>query len=103
MNLYFNVTCITHRKNPICNAWLSQMPPSESTVMRGMANEASLLNFLKNDLGIPGIKDVAFHNESGSTQFCVVSLKKVDTPQVWRALHGVLAHDARTCEDCDRS
>lgn len=90
-NLYFNVTCITHRKNPICNAWLSQMPPSESTVMRAMANEAGLLNFLKNELGIPGIKDVAFHNDSGSTQFCVVSLKKVDIPQGWRALHGVLA------------
>ncbi len=91
MNLYFNVSCITHRKNPICNAWISQMPPSESTVLRGMVNEASLFHFLKNDLGIPGIKDVAFHNESGSTQFCVVSLKKVDTPQIWRALHGVLA------------
>ena len=35
---YFNVTCITHRKNPIYNAFISQMPPSESTVIEEVAD-----------------------------------------------------------------
>ncbi len=89
---YFNVTCITHRRDAIYNSWISQMPPSESTVLRGLGNEAAHFHFLKHSLSIPGLKDVAFHEESGSYQLCVVSLKKIDTTQVWRALHGVAAY-----------
>ena len=42
---YFNITCITHRKNPIFNVFLSQFPPSESSTMRCVGEEANLYKF----------------------------------------------------------
>ena len=39
LNPYFEVKCITHRKNPIFATIISQMPPSESSVMRQVAAE----------------------------------------------------------------
>jgi UbiD family decarboxylase len=68
----FNVTCITHRKDPILMTILSEMPPSESSKLRQTAYENNLYKFLKHDCGIPGILSVAFHESSGSWQYCVI-------------------------------
>jgi len=67
------------------------MAPSEVSVMIGTTHEATHYQALKHALDIPNVVDVSFHQESGGSQFCVVSLKKTDTTQVWRALHGVAA------------
>jgi len=94
MTLYFNVTCITHRRNPIWNAFISQFPPSESSVLRGIGRENAYYKFLRYDVGIRTLVDVAFHQESGSNDFLVVSLKKTDTSQVWQVLNAAVALDA---------
>ena len=41
------VTAITHRKNPIWCAFISQFPPSESSVLRGVSTEANYYKLLK--------------------------------------------------------
>ncbi len=77
INPYFNVTCITHRKNPIYTAFLSQFPPSESSKLRGLGAEAALYKFLRHSCNIPGILDVALHEaSSGGQQYCVIQMKK---------------------------
>jgi UbiD family decarboxylase len=86
---YLNVTCITHRRNPIYNAFISQFPPSESSKLRQVGNEANLLNFLKNQCGLPVI-EVALPESCGSKPFCIVSLKKTHPSQAWQALNGVV-------------
>lgn len=91
--LFLNVTAITHRKQPIWNAYLSQFPPSESSLIKKLGLESAHYNVLKHDLGIDNVVDVAFHNDSGTHQFCVISLKNATTPQVWQALYGALAVD----------
>jgi UbiD family decarboxylase len=85
-NLFMNITCITHRKNPVWNTFISQFPPSESSVIKGVGNEAAYYKLLKYDLGISGVVDVALHNESGTQQFCVISLKKSDHTLPWKVL-----------------
>ncbi len=90
-NPFLNVTCITHRKNPIWCAYLSQFPPSESSVLRGVSADATYYKFLKKDIGIPSIVDVAFNEDTGARQWCVISLKSPRTPDVWRALNGAAA------------
>ncbi|MEK7354205.1 MAG: UbiD family decarboxylase, partial [Chloroflexota bacterium] len=42
---FFNITCITHRKKPIYNAFLSQFPPSESSKLRQIGFEAAHYKF----------------------------------------------------------
>lgn len=92
-NLLFNIRCITHRKKPIWNTFISQFPPSESSVIKGVGTEAAYYKLLKHDLGIRTLVDVALHGESGTEQFCVISLKKTDHTVPWKALNGAVALD----------
>jgi len=86
---YFNVTCITHRKNPIFNVFLSQFPPSESSTMRHIGEEANLYKFLRFDCGLP-VVEVAIPEECSSQPFVVVSMKKTHPSQAWQVLNGVM-------------
>lgn len=90
---FFEVRCITHRKRPIYNAFISQFPPSESSKLRGIACEGVYYKFLKYDCNIPTVLDVAFHESSGSWQYCVVQMKKTHPSQPRQALNGVATLD----------
>jgi UbiD family decarboxylase len=93
---YFNVSCITHRKTPVWTAFLSQFPPSESSMLRGTGRDASYYKFLKHACGIQNLVDVYFHRESGSGALIVLRLKrtpKTEDVQVWQALHAASAAD----------
>ncbi|MDP2730983.1 MAG: UbiD family decarboxylase [Dehalococcoidales bacterium] len=92
-NLVFNITAITHRKGAVWNAFISAFPPSESSLMRGLATESTFLKHLKEDLGLDAVTDVAFHRESGSYQFCVIRMKRTHPAQVWRAMYGAFSLD----------
>jgi 4-hydroxy-3-polyprenylbenzoate decarboxylase len=91
MSLFLNITAITHRRNPIWNVFISQFPPSESSLMTRIGLENTFYNFLKYNLSLPNLTGVGFHNESGGRQFCVISLKKPNLADVWKALNGAVA------------
>ena len=88
---YFNVTCITHRHDAIYTAFFSQFPPSESSVLRGVAYEATLLKFLGHDCGMP-VFDVALHDSSGCSAYCVIRIKKTHPAQAWQVLHAAVSY-----------
>ncbi|MDP2646850.1 MAG: UbiD family decarboxylase [Desulfobacterales bacterium] len=90
-NPYFNVTCITHRKKPIWNAFLSQFPPSESSLLTTLGFEARFFKFIKEELSLPNLLEVAFHNESSGRQFLVIRLNKPTQYEAWQALNGAVA------------
>jgi len=87
---YFNVTAITHRRDAICAAFISQFPPSESSVLRGVAYEATLLKFLRKDCGMP-VLEVALPESSGASAYCVIRMKKSHPSQAWQVLHAAAA------------
>jgi 4-hydroxy-3-polyprenylbenzoate decarboxylase len=91
VNLFLNITAITHRKRPIWNAFLSQFPPSESSTLRGIGTDVTYYKFLKYDLSISNVVDVAFHRESGAWQFCAISLRNPTKADAWKALNGAVA------------
>lgn len=72
----FYVKCITHRKKPIYHALFSQMPPSESSLMRRLPEEANIFAHLDGYLKIPGIHDVHLPESGGSYTICWISIKK---------------------------
>ncbi len=86
---YMNITCITHRKKPIWDAFQSLFPPSESSLLRTIGMGASYHKFLKHDCGIPSLLDVVFHENSGAAQFCVIRLENCPQADVWKALNAV--------------
>ncbi len=79
MSYVVDVTCITHRNNPVYQAFVSQMPPSESSLIRGLGWEGALWKHLVEDLRMP-IKDVHLLESTGSAGILVISMeKKYDT------------------------
>ncbi len=86
---YMEVTAITHRKDAIYSALISQFPPSESSKIKHTGTEKILFKYLRYDSGNDCVLDVALHDEvSGSGQaYCVIKTKKRSSAEVWRALH----------------
>lgn len=70
-----DVTCITHRNNYIYQAFISQMPPSESSLIRGIGREVPLFKHLKYDLGLP-VKDLCYTESGGSGAILIISIAK---------------------------
>jgi UbiD family decarboxylase len=71
---FMNVTAITMRKNPIYLGFVSQFPPSESTVLRSIGREAAVKRYLQVDRGLPGIVDVVHPDETGVWAMQVVKI-----------------------------
>ena len=76
MHPFFNVKCITHRKDPVLMNIVSQFPPSESSIMRQMSAEAIYTRFLRENCNVPGVVDVTFHSLA-VRQVCVVQAVQV--------------------------
>ncbi len=67
------VQAITHRRNPIFQAFLSQMPPSESSCIRGWGRECAILKHLR-DLRLP-VKDVHLLHAGGVAAYLAISIR----------------------------
>ncbi|MDH3701884.1 MAG: UbiD family decarboxylase [Alphaproteobacteria bacterium] len=89
-NMPMQITAITHKKKPIIPSYISQVAPSESSVMKRVAYEPLFLAHLRDTLGIKGVMKVALHEPlTGLLRVTVVTVDK-DTPktEIWRALYG---------------
>jgi 4-hydroxy-3-polyprenylbenzoate decarboxylase len=89
-NMPMTVTAITHRKQPIIPSYISQVAPSESSVIKRVAYEPLFLSHLRNTLGIRGVKAVALHEPlTGLLRVTIITLEKgTARTEVWRALRG---------------
>jgi len=87
-NPVFEVTCITHRRNPIYQAFLSQMPPSESSCIKSFGRELEVRRHLIGNLGLP-VKDVYFTESSGAAATVIISMRKQNRFQPLKAMMGV--------------
>jgi UbiD family decarboxylase len=85
---FFDIKCMTFRNNPIYQAFISQMPPSESSCIRGVGREWPLFKHLKHTLRLP-IKDVRLKEAGGSGAYVLVSLHKQFEGQVRQLMYGV--------------
>lgn len=83
---YFKIKCITHRKDAIYQAYISQFAPSESSKIRGMANEVIFYNVLKSKCNVPCVEDIIFHESAGGQNLIIVKVKKRSLAEPWQAL-----------------
>src|SRR5437588_1265710 len=92
-NAFMEVTAITRRRHPILTSFISQVTPSESSVIRKVAMEPLYLHHLQSVLNVKGVRRVAMH-EPLTSLYAVIGIQlERDTPatEVWRALHGASA------------
>jgi len=85
----FEATAITHRKDPIWQAFISQFPPSESSTIRQIACANVIPRRIKQDLGMSFVRQVGVHFTNGSDRYVVLQLDKCDREDVWRALEAM--------------
>ncbi len=89
-NMPMQVTAITHKRAPVFTSIISQVTPSESSVIKKVAYEPLFLTHLRDRLAIKGIRRVVMHERLTNLR-PVIFLQFADgTPrtEVWRALHG---------------
>ena len=89
-NMPMQVTAITHRKYAVFSAIISQVTPSESSVVKKVAYEPMFLNHLQSTLGIKGVKRVVMHEPLSNLRPVIFVQFARDTvrTEVWRAMQG---------------
>jgi UbiD family decarboxylase len=89
-NAFMNVTAITRRRHAVLTSFISQVTPSESSVIRRVAMEPLYLHHLRSVLAVKSVKRVAMH-EPLTSLYAVIGIQFArDTPEteIWRALDG---------------
>jgi 4-hydroxy-3-polyprenylbenzoate decarboxylase len=84
------VTCITRRRDAILTSIISQVTPSESSLIKRVALEPLFTQHLRQNLGIQGVKRVSMHEPLTNLRKVVVIICERQMPrtEVWRALYG---------------
>ena len=88
-NMPMQVTAITHRRAAVFASIISQVTPSESSVVKKVAYEPLFLAHLRNTLGIRGVTRVVMHEPLSNLRPVIFVQYARDTPrtEVWRGMH----------------
>ncbi len=89
-NMPIEVTAITHKAKPVFTQIISQVTPSESSVIKKVAYEPLFLSHLKTNLGIKGIRRVVMHERLTNLRPVIFLQFAAGAPrtEVWRGLSG---------------
>ncbi|MFL5092615.1 MAG: UbiD family decarboxylase [Xanthobacteraceae bacterium] len=89
-NMSMRVTAITTRHAPVFVSIVSQVTPSESSVIKKVAYEPMFFTHLRDHLSIKGIVGVSLHEPLSNVRPVIFLKVAQGTPrsEVWRALHG---------------
>jgi UbiD family decarboxylase len=95
-NLAIEVSAITRRREAIMTSIISQVTPSESSVVKRLAYEPLFMVHLRDRLGIRGIRRVALHEPLTNLRRFILLQFAAGTPrtEIWRALNGALTLQA---------
>ena len=99
-NMSMQVTAITHQRAPVFVSIVSQVTPSESSVIKRVAYEPVFLSHLRDTLSVKGIRKVVLHEPLSNIRPVIFLQFAPGTPQseVWRGLNGASALKA----DCGK-
>ena len=95
-NFILTVTAITRRRNAVFTSIISQVTPSESSVIKRVAYEPLFLSHLTGHLGVRGVRRVAMHEPlTNLRKVLVIQFERsVPRTEIWRALYGAMSFQA---------
>ncbi len=96
-NMSMRVTAITMKSKPVFASILSEVTPSESSILKKSAYEALFFSHLSGHLQIKGIKRVVMHEPLTNLRKVLFLQMAHGVPQteVWRALNGAATLQAQ--------
>ena len=91
------VTAITRKRKPVLVSIISQVTPSESSVMKKVAYEPIFLTHLKTNLNIKGIRRVSMHEPLTNLRKVIFLQFERSAPktEIWRGLQGAATLQAQ--------
>jgi UbiD family decarboxylase len=96
-NMSMTVTAITRKRHAVFTSIISQVTPSESSLIKRVAYEPLFLSHLRDYLNIKGIKRVVMHEPLSNIRkiiFLEFAQGSVQT-EIWRALEGAATLQAQ--------
>jgi UbiD family decarboxylase len=95
-NMSMQVTAITRKRSPVWVSILSEVTPSESSVMKRVAYEPRYLAYLRDALSVRGVRRVVMHEALTNLRkvMFVQFAAGVPRTEIWRALHGAASLQA---------
>jgi UbiD family decarboxylase len=99
-NMSMHVTAITRKRAAVYVSVLSEVTPSESSVMKRVAYEPRFLAHLRDTLSIKGVRRVVMHEPLSNLRkiIFVQFANNVPRTEIWRALNGAASLQA----DCGK-
>jgi UbiD family decarboxylase len=96
-NMSMHVTAITMRRKPVFVSIISQVTPSESSVLKKVAYEPLFLEHLQNTMGVRGVKRVVMHEPLTNLRKVIFIQFARGTPQaeIWRGMQGAATLQAQ--------
>ncbi len=90
-NLVMQVTAVTRRQQPVIPSIISQVTPSESSVIKRVAYEPLYLSHLHDTMSVKGVIRVSMHEPlTNLRRVVMVQFERgVAKTEIWRALYGV--------------
>ena len=101
-NMPMRVTAITRKASPVIPSYISQVAPSESSVIKRVAYEPLFLAHLRDALGIKAVTAVALHEKlTGLLRVTIVTVARgAPRTEVWRALYGAASFKGDCSKIC---
>jgi UbiD family decarboxylase len=101
-NMPMQVTAITRKAKPVIPSYISQVAPSESSVMKKVAYEPLFLAHLQNTLSVRGVTKVSLHEPlTGLLRVTIITFGKgVPKTEIWRALYGTASFKGDCSKIC---
>jgi 4-hydroxy-3-polyprenylbenzoate decarboxylase len=96
-NMSMRVTAITHKRNAVFTSIISEVTPSESSVLKRSAYEALFFDHLKTQMEVKGVKKVVMHEPLTNLRKVIFVQFAHGTPttEVWRGMHGAATLQAQ--------
>jgi len=101
-NMPMQVTAITHKQSPVFCSIISQVTPSESSLVKKVAYEPLWLAHLRDHLAVRGVTKVVMHEPLTNLRPVIFVQYAPGTPrsEVWRGLNGastLMANCGKVC------
>jgi 4-hydroxy-3-polyprenylbenzoate decarboxylase len=89
-NMSMQVTAITRKRAAVFASIISQVTPSESSVIKKVAYEPMFLSHLRDHMGVKGIRAVSLHEPLSNVRPVIFLQYAQGAPrtEVWRGMHG---------------
>ena len=88
LNPFMELTAVTYRRDAVWTSFISQVTPSESSVIKKVGYEPLFFRHLRHTLNIPSVVRVGMHEAlTNLRKVLVIQFRRPTGSDVWRALH----------------